>query len=180
MEPTNHPFRKEHDLPNPYDYVPAVNLPGCKLCFKMGLDLIYSPPQRRRRILQGSRRRLVSTIDRKKNKKGKILISTQLFWVLKWSDHSLHTIYTHTKETIYTIYIYINIYHIFLSKYKRRTWFNMLFHTKLSHAGLTGRCFSRLTPQNNPKNRLFFTVKESPFNQIQCERMPKRKVCHDA
>ena len=28
MEPTNHPFRKEHDLPNFHDYVPAVNLPG--------------------------------------------------------------------------------------------------------------------------------------------------------
>ena len=23
MEPTNHPFRKENDLPNPYDYVPC-------------------------------------------------------------------------------------------------------------------------------------------------------------
>ena len=23
MEPTNHPFRKEHDLPNHYDYVPC-------------------------------------------------------------------------------------------------------------------------------------------------------------
>ena len=30
MEPTNHPFRKKHDLPNLHDYVPAVNLPGCK------------------------------------------------------------------------------------------------------------------------------------------------------
>jgi len=32
MEPTNHPFRKENDLPkipNLHDYVPAVNLPGC-------------------------------------------------------------------------------------------------------------------------------------------------------
>ena len=29
MQHTNHPFRKENDLPNPYDYVPAVNLPGC-------------------------------------------------------------------------------------------------------------------------------------------------------
>jgi len=23
MEPTNHPFRKEHDLPNLHDYVPC-------------------------------------------------------------------------------------------------------------------------------------------------------------
>ena len=30
MEPTNHPFRKEYNLPNLHDYVPAVNLPGCK------------------------------------------------------------------------------------------------------------------------------------------------------
>ena len=29
MEPTNHPFRKEHELPNLHDYVPAVNLQGC-------------------------------------------------------------------------------------------------------------------------------------------------------
>ena len=29
MEPTNHPFRKENDLPGLHDYVPAVNLPGC-------------------------------------------------------------------------------------------------------------------------------------------------------
>ena len=29
MEHTNHPFRKENDLPSPYDYVPAVNLQGC-------------------------------------------------------------------------------------------------------------------------------------------------------
>ena len=29
MEPTNHPFRKENDLPNLHDYVLAVNLPGC-------------------------------------------------------------------------------------------------------------------------------------------------------
>ena len=29
MEPTNHPFRKENDLPNPHDYIPAVNLQGC-------------------------------------------------------------------------------------------------------------------------------------------------------
>ena len=28
MEPTNHPFRKENDLPNLHDSVPAVNLPG--------------------------------------------------------------------------------------------------------------------------------------------------------
>ena len=29
--PTNHPFRKEHDLnhPPPWNYVPAVNLQGC-------------------------------------------------------------------------------------------------------------------------------------------------------
>jgi len=34
MEPTNHPFRKENDLPNLHDYVPAVNLPGCSSrCF---------------------------------------------------------------------------------------------------------------------------------------------------
>ena len=30
MEPTNHPFRKEYNLPNLHDYVPAINLPGCK------------------------------------------------------------------------------------------------------------------------------------------------------
>ena len=29
MEPTNHAFRKENDLPNLHYYVPAVNLPGC-------------------------------------------------------------------------------------------------------------------------------------------------------
>ena len=29
MDPTNHPFRKENDLANLHDYVPAVNLPGC-------------------------------------------------------------------------------------------------------------------------------------------------------
>ena len=29
-EPTNHPFRKENDLPNLHEYVPAVNLQGCK------------------------------------------------------------------------------------------------------------------------------------------------------
>ena len=28
MEPTNHPFTKETDLPNLHDYVPAVNLHG--------------------------------------------------------------------------------------------------------------------------------------------------------
>ena len=28
MEHTNHPFRKENDLPNLHDYVPAVNLQG--------------------------------------------------------------------------------------------------------------------------------------------------------
>ena len=27
---SHHPFRKENDLPNLHDYVPAVNLPGCK------------------------------------------------------------------------------------------------------------------------------------------------------
>ena len=32
MEPTNHPFRKENDLPGLHDYVPAVNPPGCR-CF---------------------------------------------------------------------------------------------------------------------------------------------------
>ena len=26
---SHHPFRKENDLPNLHDYVPAVNLPGC-------------------------------------------------------------------------------------------------------------------------------------------------------
>ena len=31
MEPKNPPFRKENDLPNLHDYVPAVNLQGCKL-----------------------------------------------------------------------------------------------------------------------------------------------------
>ena len=31
MEPTNHPYRKQHDLPNLHDYVPAVNLQGCIL-----------------------------------------------------------------------------------------------------------------------------------------------------
>ena len=30
--------RKEHDLPNPYDYVPALNLPGCN-----GWNLKSSP-----------------------------------------------------------------------------------------------------------------------------------------
>ena len=32
MEPTNHPFRKENDLPNLHDYVPCIlyNLQGCK------------------------------------------------------------------------------------------------------------------------------------------------------
>ena len=29
MEPTNHPFRKETDLPNLHDYVLAVTLQGC-------------------------------------------------------------------------------------------------------------------------------------------------------
>ena len=29
MEPTNHPFRKENELPNLHDYVPAINLQGC-------------------------------------------------------------------------------------------------------------------------------------------------------
>ena len=29
MEPSNHPLRKEHDLPNLHDYVPAVNFQGC-------------------------------------------------------------------------------------------------------------------------------------------------------
>ena len=28
MEPTNNPFRKENDLPNLQEYVPAVNLSG--------------------------------------------------------------------------------------------------------------------------------------------------------
>ena len=36
MEPTNHPFRKENDLPNLHDYVPAVNLPGCKFLVETG------------------------------------------------------------------------------------------------------------------------------------------------
>ena len=37
MEPTNHPFRKENDLPNLHDHVPAVNLPGCtQLSVKCG------------------------------------------------------------------------------------------------------------------------------------------------
>ena len=31
MEPINHPFRKDNDLPNLHDHVPAVNLPGCIL-----------------------------------------------------------------------------------------------------------------------------------------------------
>ena len=30
MEPTNHPFRKENDLPNLHDYVQNVNLLGCR------------------------------------------------------------------------------------------------------------------------------------------------------
>ena len=30
MERSNHPFRKEHDLSNLHDYVPAANLQGCK------------------------------------------------------------------------------------------------------------------------------------------------------
>ena len=29
MEPTNHPFRKENDLPKLRDYVAAANLQGC-------------------------------------------------------------------------------------------------------------------------------------------------------
>ena len=30
MEPTNHPFRKENDLPNLHDYVQNVNFLGCR------------------------------------------------------------------------------------------------------------------------------------------------------
>ena len=50
MEPTNHPFRKENDLPNPHDYV----LQGCNAGFPnpdffRGIfggheTLIFSPP----------------------------------------------------------------------------------------------------------------------------------------
>ena len=36
VEPTNHPFRKENDLPNLHDYVQNVNLQGCNSS-KMGL-----------------------------------------------------------------------------------------------------------------------------------------------
>ena len=33
MEPAKHQFRKENDLPNLHDDVPAVNLQGCITCF---------------------------------------------------------------------------------------------------------------------------------------------------
>ena len=32
MEPTNHPFRKEHDLPNLHDYVPCQSSQGIFSC----------------------------------------------------------------------------------------------------------------------------------------------------
>ena len=40
MEPSNRPFRKEHDLPNLHDYVPAVNLEGCR---RGGLSSSFTP-----------------------------------------------------------------------------------------------------------------------------------------
>ena len=48
MEPTNHPFRKENDLSNLHDYVPAINLPGCKLSKKQTALLLPLPAGKQR------------------------------------------------------------------------------------------------------------------------------------
>ena len=43
MEPTNHPFRKEHDLPNLHEHMFHVNLPGCILLARC-LDHLFGIP----------------------------------------------------------------------------------------------------------------------------------------
>ena len=35
IEPTNHPFRKEHDLPNLHDYLPCQSSGGIFSCEKI-------------------------------------------------------------------------------------------------------------------------------------------------
>jgi len=39
MEPTNHPFRKENDVPNLHDYVPAVHLQGCTFHLNLSIRM---------------------------------------------------------------------------------------------------------------------------------------------
>ena len=57
MEPANHAFRKENDLPNLHDDVPAVNLQGCTAWFFLWVLFLNLHLQRKMQSWQSTTRR---------------------------------------------------------------------------------------------------------------------------